>query len=69
MTQLKVKSPQAFQVINQARNNGNNPMDLFKQVTNGYTPEQMNNLFAKAKQLGVPDNLINQLQNNGINTK
>lgn len=44
-------------------------MDLFKQVTNGYSPEQMNNLFARAKQMGVPDDVLKQLQNNGIDTK
>lgn len=58
-----------FQVVEQARNNNSNPMDLLKQVTNGYTPEQMSNLFARAKQIGVPDNVLEQIQNNGINTK
>lgn len=58
-----------FQVVNQARNSNGNPMDFFKQVTNGYSPEQMNNLFARAKQMGVPDDVLQQLQNNGISTK
>lgn len=44
-------------------------MDLFKQVTNGYTPEQMTNLFDKARQMGVPDEVLKQIQDNGINTK
>jgi len=69
MNQLKIKSPQAFQMINQAKNNGGNPIDLFKQVTNGYSTEQMNGLFARAKQFGVPENVIEQLQNDGINSK
>ena len=53
----------------QARSNGGNPMELFKKVTNGYSSEQMNNLFTKAKQFGVPEDVIEQLQNNGIDTK
>ena len=69
MNQLKAKNPQMFQIVNQARNSNGNPMDLFKQVTNGYSPEQMNNLFARAKQMGVPDDVLKQLQNNGIDTK
>jgi len=69
MNQLKAKSPQAFQVINQARSNGSNPMDLFKQITNGYSNEQMNGLFAKAKEFGVPNDVIEQLQKGGIDTK
>jgi hypothetical protein len=69
MGQLKAKSPQAFQIIEQARSNNSNPMDLFKQVTNGYSSEQMNSLFARAKQIGVPDAILQQIQNNDISTK
>ena len=58
-----------FQVVEQARNNNGNPMDLLKQVTNGYTPEQISNLFSRAKQMGVPDSVLEQIQNNGINAK
>lgn len=58
-----------YQLINQARQNNSNPMDLLKQVTNGYTPEQMSSLFARAKQMGVPDSVLEQIQNNGINAK
>jgi hypothetical protein len=55
-------------MIEQARKNNGNPMDLFKQITNGYTPEQLNNLFNKAKQMGIPEEYINQVKD-GINTK
>ena len=57
-----------FQMIEQARKNNGNPVDLFKQVTNKYTPEQLDNLFSKAKQMGVPDEYINQIKD-GISTK
>ena len=57
-----------FQMIEQARKNNGNPVDLFKQVTNKYTPEQLDNLFSKAKQMGVPDEYINQIKD-GINAK
>jgi len=69
MNQLKAKSPQAFQIVNQARNSGGNPIDLFRQITNGYSSEQMNSLFDRAKQFGVPNDVIQQLQNNDVNTK
>jgi hypothetical protein len=62
MNQLKSKNPQAFQFLEQARQNQNNPQELFKQITNGYTPEQMNMLFDKARQFGIDDNVINQLK-------
>ena len=61
-----MRNPQAFQFLEQARKNNNNPTELFKQVTNGYTPEQMNTIFDKAKQFGVDNNVIEKLKNDGI---
>lgn len=62
-----MRNPQAFQLVEQARKSNGNPQELFKQVTNGYTPEQMTALFNKAKQFGVSDEYIKQIQG-GINT-
>ncbi len=58
-----------FRLVEQARQNNNNPMDLFKQVTSGYSTEQMDNLFNRARQLGVPDDVLKNIQNNGIKTQ
>ena len=41
----------------------NNPMDMLKEVTKKYTPEQMNGLFEKAKQFGVPDEFLEKTRN------
>lgn len=60
-------NPQMFQMISQARQN-QNPIDLFKEATANYTTSQKENLFNRAKQLGVPDEYINQLKEN-INAK
>lgn len=57
-----------YQFLEQARKNNSNPMEIFKQITNNYQPEQLNNLFERAKQLGVPEEYINQVKD-GINTK
>lgn len=51
-----------FQMIQQARQSNGNPIDFFKKITNKYTPEQMNNLFEKATQMGVPDEYIQQVK-------
>ena len=66
-----MKNPQLFQVVEQAQKNNSDPIDLFKQVTNNYTPEQMTNLFNRAKQFGVPDEVLQKLQNDtsDIDTK
>ena len=64
--QLKAKNPQAFQMVNQAMQNKNNPMELFKQVTSNFDDKTRNEFFNQAKQMGFSDDLLNQVQN-GIN--
>lgn len=51
-----------FQMLEEARKNNNNPMELLKQVTQNYTPEQMEQLFNKARQFGIGDDVINKLK-------
>jgi len=57
-----------FQQFQNLQKNKSNPMELFKQVTSKYTPEQMQQLMNTAKQYGVPDDVIKQV-NEGINAK
>ena len=57
-----------FQLVDQARQNQNDPIELFKQITNKYTPEQMNGFYKQAEQMGFDKNLIDQLKN-GISAK
>lgn len=68
MTQLKAKNPQMFQKIEQVRNNNGNPMDMLKDITKNYTPEQINGLFEQAKNFGIPEDVLKQAQN-GIKGK
>ena len=56
-----------FQLVEQARQSQNNPVELFKQITNKYTPEQMSNFFNQAEQIGFNKELIEQVKK-GINT-
>jgi hypothetical protein len=57
-----------FQFLEQAQKNQNNPMDILKQVTKNYSPEQKNMLFERAKQFGIPEDVLKQAQD-GINAK
>lgn len=57
-----------FQQIENLRKSNGNPMEMFKQVTSKFSPEQMNNFYENAKQFGIPEDVIKQAQN-GINTK
>lgn len=62
MNQVRARNPQAFQFLEQAQRNQSNPMDLLKQITNGYTPEQMSGLLNKAKQFGISDEQLGNVQ-------
>lgn len=63
MSQLQAKNPQAFQIINNAKNSGTNPQEFMKQMMNGVSPEQMQNVLTQAKNMGVPDEVLKQVQN------
>ena len=56
-----------FQKVESLRNSNGNPMELFKQVTSGFSPEQMNQFYQGVRQFGVPEDVIKQVQD-GINT-
>ena len=56
-----------FQLVEQARQSQNNPIELFKQITSKYTPEQMNSFYSQAEQIGFSKELIEQVKK-GINT-
>lgn len=68
MNQIRARNPQAFRMLEQARKNNNNPMELLKQVTQNYNPQQINGLFERAKQFGIPEDVIKQAQE-GIKAK
>ena len=57
-----------YQMLNQGMQNNINPMEMFNQVTGNFTTEQMNNLMQQAKNMGFPEEVLNQVQS-GINTK
>lgn len=38
-------------------------MEMFKQITNNYKPEQLESLFDRAKRIGVPEEYIKQVKN------
>lgn len=62
MNQLKTRNPQGFQNLNNFIQNKGDPKVLFKQITNNFTPEQMDKLYANAKQFGITEDLIKQVQ-------
>lgn len=64
MGQLRSVNPQMYQSINQAMNNGVDPREFMKQISQNATPEQMQEVLVKSRQLGVSDDVLRQVQNN-----
>lgn len=62
MGQLKMRNPQAFQTVEKAMQNQSNPIDLFRQITEKNTPEQMEAFYKKVEQMGFSPDVINQLK-------
>ncbi len=63
MNKAKQNNPQIFNLINNSMNNNINPINLFNQITKGYSQEQKNNIFQIAKQYGINDETINKFKN------
>lgn len=66
MQQLQTRNPQLFKEINQAMNSGVNPQSFLKQVMGNISPQEMQNVMTHAQQFGVPNEVLQQIQN-GIN--
>lgn len=63
MSNLKVKMPQNFQVVQNLMQNKTNPQDLVNQIMSNINPEQKQNLLNQMKQYGCPNELLSKLQN------
>ena len=61
--QLQSRNPQAANQIIQAMNNGTNPQALMKQMMGNVDNGQTQQVMTQAKQFGVPDNILQQVQN------
>jgi len=57
-----------FQMVEQAQRNKSNPMEMIKQITSKYSPEQMNNFYNQVERLGFSPDVINQIKTD-INSK
>ena len=55
-----------YKMVEQARQNKNNPIELFKQVTGNYTPQQMEGFKNFVHGFGITDEQLNKY---GIDTK
>lgn len=63
MGQLQAKNPQMANQISQAMQSGTNPQALMKQMMSNMNNGQIQQVLTQAKNLGVPDNILQQMQN------
>lgn len=63
MNQIKLKDPQNYQNLNQLMNNGGKPEQILQQEIKKRTPQEIQQVLIQAKQLGVPENILAQIQN------
>lgn len=63
MNQVRMQNPQVYQQVSYLKNNNANPQELIKQMVGQASPQQIQNVLIQAKQLGVPDNVLAQIQN------
>ena len=50
-------------MIQQAMKNNSNPQDILKQMIGNKDSGQIQQVLSQAKQMGVPDNILSQVQN------
>lgn len=62
MGQIQQKNPQMGQIIQQAINSGRDPQDMLRQLKE-QNPNQLQLALQQAKQMGVPENILAQIQN------
>lgn len=63
MGQLQTRNPQMASQINQAMNNNANPRNLIKQMIGNSNNDEIQQVLTQAKNFGVPDNILQQIQN------
>ena len=51
-----------FKMVEQAQQSKSNPIDLFKQITNQKSPEQMKMFYKQVEQMGFSPDVINKLK-------
>lgn len=64
MSNLEARDPRLAGQIKAMMNNGTDPKSVVRQMIGNQSPEQISNMMSMAKQYGVPDEILSQLQNN-----
>ena len=63
MTQLQNNNPQMASEIKGLLDGTKNPQDIVKQVISGFSHYQKQNVLNQARSMGIPADIIEQVQN------
>lgn len=63
MIQLQNNNPQMASEIKGLLDGTKNPQDIVKQVISGFSPYQKQNVLNQARSMGIPAEIIEQVQN------
>lgn len=63
LTQLQNNNPQMASEIKGLLDGTKNPQDIVKQVISGFSPYQKQNVLNQARSMGIPAEIIEQVQN------
>lgn len=63
MIQLQNNNPQMASEIKGLLDGTKNPQDIVKQVISGFSPYQKQNVLNQARSIGIPAEIIEQVQN------
>jgi len=61
LNQLKAKNPKAFQQFESFMSNKGDPQQLLRQVTQGYTPEQIKQFSQFANNFGITNAQLSEV--------
>lgn len=62
LNQLKSQNPQAYQILIKASKGEVSLDDIVQSSLGNFTPEQLEDLYARSRKLGISDEAINQVQ-------
>lgn len=63
ITQLQNSNPQMASEIKGLLDGTKNPQDIVRQVISGFSPYQKQNVLNQARSMGIPAEIIEQVQN------
>ena len=63
MNMLKSRNPKGYNELSTMINSGGDPRPILKQMMGNSNPQQIQQVFTQARNMGVPDSFLSQIQN------